>query len=626
MTSVSKKSEKASEAAASIFVITQEDIERSGMTSIPEVLRIVPGLNVAQSGSHQWAISARGFNDQFANKLLVLIDGRSVYTPLYSGVYWDVQDTPLQDIERIEVIRGPGATQWGANAVNGVINIITKNAKYTQGGLVSSTAGNVDRSLNTVRYGTQISENGYIRTYAKYDERDEVRTARGLGAHDAWNKAQAGFRADLKPEDDQKFTFQGDVYRSGQDYALNLPYVAGVIPTNTHEKVSGGNLMGKWNKKNSSTSEIDLQLYYDAARRNNLVFDSNVQTADIDLQHTWTELQSHEIISGVSYRLVKSDVDGTSYIKFAPSSRLDNLFSAFAQDKITLNPNDLFLTLGSKFEHNDYSGFEFQPSARLSWLIDGKQTLWGSISRAVHTPSVSDDSADSRYIIGPVGGGVILARSGDKNTEAEDLIAYEIGYRIQPASNISIDSSLFYNDYNNLLLGSVRGTSGLLDDPILGGNHFIQTVFPVSAGSAHVWGGELTAKWNPADYLELVGGYTLQQLKFDQGDPYGLSFGGKSPQQQFNIRSTVFFPHDVEWNTAVYYTDSLKAADIYTSTGTPAYTRLDTRLAWQALEGLELSLVGQNLLDKSHKEFNGFLYQSSSEIPRAYYGNVTWKF
>lgn len=622
VTSVSKTSEKASEAAAAIYVIMPEDIHRSGMTSIPELLRMVPGLNVAQSGSHEWAISSRGFNDQFANKMLVLIDGRSVYTPLYSGVYWDVQDTPLEDIERIEVIRGPGATQWGANAVNGVINIITKNAKDTQGGYLSETVGNVDRSLTTGRYGAKLNDNTYARIYAKYDDHYQDRTASGSGAHDQWNTVQSGFRSDTKTADGSSFTLQGDVYHGGENYLLRP---ASLSSTNIREIVKGGNILGKWDDKISNTSDISFQMYYDDARRSNLIYDSNIQTFDADLQHIWTQFHGHEIVSGVSYRLVTSDVNGSPYLAFAPDHRADNLFSAFVQDKITLHADDVFLTLGSKFEHNDYTGIEAQPSARLSWLLDKQQTVWTSVSRAVRTPNVAEANSNTfvaPYTLSPL---VYLVRSGNK-TQAEELVAYEIGHRIQPRDNLSIDTSLYYNDYSRLVLGSLGSSAGPFSSAVLGSPYFVQYIVPVNSGAAHAWGGEVVVKYNPYQFLELKGGYSLEQLKFDQVDRFGSSFNGKSPQQQYNISATTLLPHNVTWTNALYYVDPLKALDLYSSIGTKAYCRLDTRLAWQAMDGLELSLVGQNLLYSSHKEFNGFLYQPSSEVPRTFYANVTWKF
>lgn len=632
ITSVSKRSEKASEAAAAVFVITQEDIRRSGMTNIPELLRMVPGLNVAQSGSHQWAVSSRGLSGQFADTLLVLMDGRTVYTPLYSGVYWDVQDTPLQDIERIEIIRGPGATLWGANAVNGVINIITKHAKDTQGGYFSQSAGNLLNSGTTARYGAKIGDNGHIRVYAKHDDYDSFETVSGVDARDPWRKTQGGFRSDWKNADNQSFTLQGDIYSSNEDFIVNLIQPAGTtVATGVADDTTGINILGRWNNKLSRTSDLTLQAYYDSAKRDNFVFDQHIQTFDLDAQHVWTASDKHEIVWGGGYRLIKSDITGNSnvpllipYVQILPQDQSKHLFSAFAQDKITLNPNDLFLTVGSKFEHNAFTGFEYQPSARLSWLVDEKQTVWGSVSHAVRTPNIGSTSnlqqiAAPTLLPGPTL--AFLTQVGNGSAKSEELNAYEIGYRVQPQKNLSIDASVFYNDYSRLIIGTA-GTPFV--EPVIG--YVLVPISPLNVGTAHTWGGEATAKWHPTSSLELTASYTLLQMKFDQPDPLGYNFAGKSPQQQLNASATVQLPHNVEFTTSAYYVDELTSVDLNTGQNVDAYTRLDMRLAWEPMDNVELSLVGQNLLVARHQEFAGFAYQNSSQVPRSVYGNVTWKF
>jgi iron complex outermembrane receptor protein len=626
VTSVSKKAEKESEAAAAIYVITQDDIRHSGMQSIPELLRVVPGLDVAQSGSHQWAITARGASGQFSNKLLVLIDGRSVYTPLFSGVYWDVQDTPLQDIERIEVIRGPGATLYGANAVNGVINIITKNAKDTQGGLVSVTAGNQENALTTVQYGTKIGNDAYVRLYAKHDEHAQIRNIQNAGADDEWNKQQVGFRADWKVGEAQKFTVQGDIYRGDDDYVFNLP--ASLTASNPNEKISGGNITAKWGNKLSKTSDTTLQIYYDNAKRDGGLYGNNIQTFDVDLQNIWTAIDGNEITWGAGYRLVESDAIDNPYITFFPAFHSDSLFSAFVQDKITLHPKDVFLTIGSKFEHNDYTGVEVQPSVRLSWLVDSRQTVWSSVSRAVRTPSIGASSA--QYTIAQIpsvhGTDPTYLTRLPATTDSEKLVAYELGYRIQPTDKISIDVSTFYNNYSNVVIGSLEAPTGPFTSPILGNPYYLVPLVPNNMGKAHSWGVELSAKWHPTYYTEFSANYTLLQEKYDPAHSVGFSYAGLSPQQQFNIQSTFKLPYDVEFNSALYYVDKLSAVDRSTGAGIPSYFRLDARLAWKALDNLELSIAGQNLFDNSHPEFAGFLYQNSSQVPRTFYGNITWKF
>lgn len=616
VTSVSKRSEKASEAAAAIYVVTQDEIRRSGATSIPEALRMVPGLSVAQSGARQWAISSRGFNDQFANKLLVLIDGRSVYTPLFSGVNWDVQDTLLEDIDRIEVIRGPGATLWGANAVNGIINIITKSAEDTQGTVTSLTVGNQINAIVSGRHGAKIGDNAHVRMYGKHNDYQEVPNLAGGGARDAWNKSQSGFRADWEGAEGRSYTLQGDLYRMGASALVTVPFGVGSNVVPNRETLSGANILGRYTNTLADNSEVSFQAYYDLARRDNFIASQTIQTFDLDGQYLTNLSDRHELIVGAGYRFINYKNEGNTYLRFADTNHVDHLYSAFIQDKITILKDELFLTLGSKFEHNEYTGFEFQPSARFSWLIDDKQTFWGSVSRALHTPD-RGTASDSQLIVGLAGANTYLTRVGNDALDSEELIAYELGYRIQPASNISVDAAVFYNDYDNLFLGS-QGTPFAQTGGL--GAYVVVPIIPVNTGSARSWGGELSFKWNPYENVALSAAYSLVDLKFDQADPLGFSFAGKSPEQQFNTMATFTLPHNLELNTAAYYVDELRAS------GTDHYVRLDARLAWQATENMELSLVGQNLLDNQHPEFTGFLYQSVSQVPRAVYGNVSWKF
>ena len=354
ITSVSKKAEKANEAAAAIYVITQDDIRRSGLTSIPELLRMVPGLTVAQAGAHDWAVTARGFNDQFANKLLVLIDGRTIYSPLFSGVIWELQDTLLADIDRIEVIRGPGATQWGANAVHGVINIITKNAKDTQGGLLTASAGNMVKSDDGGRYGVKLGNDSYARVYAKYTDNAAEYDVCGSRSGDAWQKRQAGFRSDSKLTTSDALTMQGDVYETHEAVNHLFPMLSAPYRYYNPEDIqaSGGNLLGRWTNTLSALSSTTTQLYVDNTQYKTSIFGYNATTLDFDFQHTWTGWDSHEVIWGAGYRLIADHVSPSSLFSLSPREREDSLYSAFLQDKITLNPKDLFLTLGSKFEHN----------------------------------------------------------------------------------------------------------------------------------------------------------------------------------------------------------------------------------------------------------------------------------
>lgn len=622
VTSVSKKSEKASEAAAAIFVITQDDIRRSGATQIPDLLRMVPGLSVAQAGSHKWAVSSRGFNDHFANKLLVLIDGRSVYTPLFSGVYWDAQDTLLEDIERIEVIRGPGATLWGANAVNGVINIITKHSKDTQGGIAALTTGTQQDALMRTRYGTKIGDNGYVRAYAKYDDYEAMRSMTDTNARDQWNKEQSGFRADWKTAESQSYTLQGDIYRSGQSSrgilpSLGAPYLNSV---QDREIVRGGNMLGRWNYQHSKESDVTLQIYFDNVQRKNVVFADKRNTFDFDFQHAWSPAGRHEVVWGGGYRLVRDDIVGSYYLQFTPPKRSDNLFSAFVQDKIAIVPDKFFITLGSKFERNDYTGFEYQPSARATWLINSKQTLWGSVARGVRTPNrAADDSslllATFPFLAVP---SAFYGTTGNRHARSEDMIAYELGYRVFPADKVSLDIATFFNKYNNLVTNNI-GSPTVVSIP--GFAPF--ALIPVSPGndnSGRTYGVEVAANWEVTPIWQLSAAYTFLDMKLKHPDNPGFTFAGKSPEQQVNLRSTLRLPHNVEVNNAIYYVDDLRGASV------SDYIRFDMRVAWKPIESLELSVVGQNLLDSEHPEFTGFVYQNNAQVPRAVYGNATWKF
>lgn len=621
VTSVSKKSEKASEAAAAIFVLTAEDIQRLGATSIPEALRVVPGINVAQAGSHQWAVSSRGFNDQFANKLLVLIDGRSVYTPLFSGVWWDVQDVMLQDIERIEVIRGPGGTLWGANAVNGVINIITKKAGDTQGGIASLTAGTHERAEVATRYGTKLGDAGAVRVYAKYNDRDQQRSLTDTGAQDDWKKEQAGFRADWKGAEKHDFTLQGDIYTVSEMLPWNLPSLS-APPTEfslQDKNPHGGNVLGRWHYNQSAESDLTLQMYFDRAVRDHLGDDST-DTYDVDFQHVWTGVERNEFIWGIGYRLIDNSLADTIYYTQLPLDRKDSLYSAFLQDKIAIVPNEFFLTLGSKFEHNEYTGFEYQPTARFTWLLNDKQTLWGAVSRAIHTPSSStqDGTLALAYNPPPPIGGFITSQ-GNPQLESEELIAYELGFRTEVMDKAYVDTTVFYNDYDKLFLGALNSGAATVVGTGPFAPYLLIPIIPGNDNSGRSFGFEVAANWDVTTNWQLASGYSFIDLDFDK--PFvGFSFEGKEPQQTFNVRSTLRLPYNLEMNNTVYYVDSLTGARI------PNYIRLDSRLAWKAMEGVELSLVGQNLLDDQHPEFSGFVYQNSEQIGRSVYGNVTFRF
>lgn len=631
VTSVSKKEQKQTEAAAAIYTITNEDIRNSGATAIPELLRVVPGITVTRSANANWTVTARGFNSQFSNKLLVLMDGRTLYSPLFSGVIWDVQDTMLEDIDRIEVIRGPGATLWGANAVNGVINIITKDSAKTTGGLAVASAGNQVRGIASVRYGGKIGEDSHYRAYAKQTEYNSEFAATGGSANDDWGRSQFGFRTDSKITDSDTLNIQGDYYRNKEDANFTIPdLTAGPTYTSAANDIEakGYNLMATWEHTASEESVATVQTYVDYTDYRTSFFNDTTLTLDIDAQHNYSAWDGHDIVWGLGYRMIRSENDPTAQFALTPTTRTDSLFNAFVQDEIALIDDELYLTLGSKFEHNDYTGVEIQPSARIAWLFDeggkglwGKeQTLWASVSRAVHTPSRY--TSDAQLSFGVIPPGVLptlIQYQGNNNVDSEELIAYELGYRINPSRFSSLDFAAFYNDYDKLF----RDTLGTPFGPVFPGPYAVQPVSAQNTNAAKSYGLEIAAKWRPLENAswELAGSYSYIQTIFDNKDGgISSSFQGRHPKHQFNVRSTSNLTDELKMTNALYYVDELNGI------GIDDYYRFDTRLAYTLTDDIELSLVGQNLLDSRHQEFAPFQFRGNTEIGRSVYGSVAFQF
>ena len=589
ISSVSKKKESLSDAAAAIFVITQEDIRRSGSTSIPEALRMAPNLQVARVDANQYAITARGFNGTAANKLQVLIDGRSVYTPLFSGVFWDVQDVMLEDVERIEVISGPGGVLWGSNAVNGVINIITRSSQDTQGTLLSVGGGNLE-SEAAARYGGKLGENTSFRLYAKGFDRDNTERANGANVHDSWNKQQAGFRLDSAIAND-KLTLQGDVYDGSIDQAVN-----------SDKSISGANLLGRWSRALQGGDNIQVQTYFDRTRRDYPgTFSEELDTYDIDAQHHLKLLKNHDIVWGGGYRLMQDHVDNSASLAFRPTNRRLSLANLFVQDSIALSQR-LKLTLGAKLERNSYTGLEFQPNVRLAWKLNDQSLLWSSISRAVRTPS----RIDTEFF---VPGNAPFLLVGNKDFESETLTAYEIGYRAEPASNVSFSISTFYNVYDELR-SIERGAGGGF--PFVFGNKM----------EGNTYGVEMWGNYRVNDWWRLSAGYNYLKkeldVKSDSTDTTSIPGSETDPRYQFSLRSTMNLAHNIELDIALRSIGGLSSDDV------PHYTALDARIGWIMAKGVELSLSGFNLLDQRHPEFDSA--PSRSELERNVYLKMLWKF
>ena len=568
VTSVSRREERLSDAAASIYVITNSDIRRSGATSIPEALRLAPNLDVARADTNQYAISARGFNNVLANKMLVLIDGRTVYTPLFSGVFWEAQDVMLEDVDRIEVISGPGATQWGANAVNGVINIITRSASATQGTLASISAGTRE-SGGAARYGGKLGDsfgdNGYYRVYGKYFDRQHSNLFSGVGVRDASQRGQMGFRADWARERDE-FTVQGDAYEGDIDQ----------VPS--ERTISGANLLGRWNRALGDGSSLHLQGYYDRTERfHPNTFRETLDTLDLEFQHALKTGGSHRLQWGGGYRRSNDRVDNFPANAFMPATRDMSWGNVFAQDEIALR-SDLQLTLGAKAEHNPYTGMEFLPSARLGWHLSDTRLLWGSLSRAVRAPSRID-----RELFIPGAPPFLLAGGPDFQSEVSRVM--ELGYRSQPSKVLSYSATLFHHDIDKL---RSLGTSpaGLVWQNNLEGR----------TTGVEAWG-----VWQAASRWRLSGGFVVmqQRLRVKPGtvDLGGLASLGNDPSHWWSLRSAWDISDQLELDVMLRHVGSRSTPRV------PSYNVADARMGWRLSRKLELALTLQNLFDPNHAEW-----------------------
>jgi len=617
--STSKKAKSLNNSPAAIFVITQNDINRIGATSIPEALRLAPGLDVSRIDSNKWAVSARGFNGRFSNKLLVLIDGRSIYTRAFSGVYWENNGVMMEDVERIEVIRGPGATLWGANAVNGVINIITKHSADTQGGLLIAGGGTKEQGFGAFRYGSQLNANTTAKAYIKGFKRDENTLQSGGGAGDNWDKVQGGFRLDSQLNKKDSLTLQGDAYRSAINQKTTLPLLTSPYQSTFNETIDsfGGNLLGRHQHIYSPTSEHTLQIYYDFYERNETIFKENRHIIDIDFQHRFSWLNWNDFIWGVGYRYNHDNFSENYIAKATPSSRNNQLFSAFLQDEITLINDALWLTLGSKVEHNDYSGFEYQPTARLMWIPHHQHRLWGAISRAVRTPSRLDHDISILVRTIPTAGKPVTATfSGTPDFNSEKVISYELGYRTTFIDNVSIDLTSFYNEYWSLISSTpqplrTNPSTGLTDRQTIINNQATTTTY----------GFEIATVWQMLEWWRWDANYSL--LKTKVADRFKNDF---SPQQRVSLRSSMSLKQNIDLDILFRYVDSSIATGIIGTTHIKDYVSLDLRLAWHPVNNLELSLVGQNLLAGKHLEYRQEFITSATEIDRGMYGKMAWSF
>lgn len=619
VSSAARKPQKLEDTAAAIHVITRQDIRRSGMTSLPELLRMVPGMQVARIDGGTWAISSRGFNAKNSDNLLVMLDGRVLQTPTFTGVYWDAQEVVLEDVERIEVIRGSGGALWGANAVSGTINIITLPASATQGGMLSGGAGNYEHQ-GTARFGGELGETGHFRIYARDSAQSNFKQTSGIGAHDRHDLRSAGFRTDWDLHGGDSLTVQGDTYSGGSDHtgtAVSLlpPYGT---PAGYTIDLKGSNLLARWKSALSSTDEWALQFYYDTYERRYFNLGEQRNTADLDFQHRFRWGGWHDIVWGGGYRQTRDSMDNTFAVSYVPANRTDRVASAFFQDEIALNGDSLHLIAGSKFEHNGYTGFEVQPNLRLRWKIDERQTAWAAVSRAIHTPSRTD--ADSRVVAVVVkpGATVFATRlQGNPAIQAEHVLAYEAGYRSQLTEQVQTDVAAFYSEHRHLMTierGANFPEAGYTVIPLVFGNR----------ANATTHGLEWSGSWRPTGRWQFKAAWTWLKMNIrrdvNSTDTSIESEVGRSPQNQLQFHALHSPVDNVDLGASLYYVDSLPSLNV------PAYTRLDARIGWRIQRDLELSLTGRNLFDPGHPEFINTPGPRTSEIPRSFFGGATWRF
>lgn len=634
VTSVSRQVSSVGKSPTAVFVITNEMIRRSGVTTIPEALRMAPGVQVARVDSNKWAIGIRGLNARFNRNLLIQIDGRSVYTPFFAGTYWDIQDVMLQDIERIEVIRGPGATVWGENAVNGVINIITKKAGETQGTLVSAGGGTEERGFVSARYGAKVNDDLSYRIWGKGFERDTgFDTALPLepagDANDAWRQVRGGLRIDWAASACDHITLQGDLYdgESEGGPASRIPAPLGNVdprfnfrqPLRDEDQYYGGNVLTRWTHEVSEESSWSLQLYYDRSVRNARLFDYALDTFDIDFQWNYPLGPDHNVIWGAGYRFHSDEFRrgvsaGVTPIEISPSARDFDIASAFIQDEITLLDDLLYFTVGTKLSINDFNNLQVQPTGRLLWTPDERQAVWGAVSRAVRTPART--THDITFRQPGFGTGTFPTVFGNTAFDSEVLLAYELGYRAQPTDAFSWDIAWFYNDYQGLQTQEARP--------------FVGTTFPLPFANGmdgETYGIELTANYQMSDGWRLYGAYTFMRIQLHR-DP-SLTFAGdpevaegQSPRNQVYLQSSWDIGCNTDFDLIGRYVDQLTGFG--NKGNVPNYVALDARLAYRPNSSWELALVGQNLLDSSHREFHDSLIPGT-EVQRGVYGMVTSK-
>ena len=641
VTTVSREESTVGKSAAAVYVITQEDIRRSGATAIPELFRMVPGMSVASIDGNKWAVASRGFNNRFAKALQVQVDGRTVYAPLTGGVFWDTLDYPLADIERIEVIRGAGASLWGANAVNGIINIVTKSSKDTLGGYATAGGGNVVQSLGEFRLGGRLNDQTTYRVYGKASNSDKQFSSDG-DSNDQWWRATGGMRLDWQPDKNNLVTIDGSYTRSaaGADDRFSLssgpPYSRNIAEVETRDTE---HILAQWSHKMDSGSNWTLQGYWD---RYQLIGDSTYRdsrwnTFDVDFQYQFALGTRQKMMWGLGYRHISATLENSKPDSGYSLTWLENhpqseLFSGFLQDEIALVPDRLTMTLGSKLEHNSFTGWEGQPSGRLLWSPTKRQSVWTAVSRAVRTPSLTEDDVQLTLPSASSSAKSTTRLTANRDLQAEEVFAYEMGYRVQATEAFSVDTALFYNVYRDLR-GNRTNTAlaHTVQGILLGASQFQNNM------SGETYGVELSANWRITDWWQLRGSYSYLQMNLHGDQSLSAAsrtssekgIEGTTPQQQVYLQSSWNIGRNVELDLIGRFVDRLSGFNPSGITGVSDtvndYVSLDARLAWRPRKNLEFAIVGKNLLDSRHAEFgtNPFVRSPLVEIKRSVYATVT---
>jgi len=625
VTSVSKKEQKLAKTGAAIFVITQEDIRRSGATSIPDLLRMVPGVDVARVDHSNWAVSIRGFNNVYANKVLVLIDGRSVYHPAFSGVLWFAQEEPLEDIERIEVIRGPGGTVWGANAMNGVINIITKSAEDTPAGLLTAGGGTDLQGEGLLQYGGKAGSKGDYRVFGSYSNQGKSDPADSDPPADARRLAQGGFRSDWRLSDRDLLTVEGGYRKVNGSETITgvLPQTLSALGTYAQALGDqGGNVLGRWTHTFAKGSDMSLQAYFDKSDAFANGGHDFATIGDIDFEDHLSAGTRNDVVWGVTYRADANRFAGNSLVTLHPLSRTDSLYGAFVQDEITLSKT-LTLTVGAKFEHNGYTGYENEPSAQLVWSPNSRNTLWISAAKAIRQPSSIDNGLEavSAFVPLPQGAFGLVTVFGNPNSKVEQLRDFETGYRAQINRWLSVDVTGFLSFYQNLQTSEPE-TPFLVLTP--GPPHLVLPLVYQNLAHARNYGAEAFATWNVTDRWKLSPGLTLLNMSVRRDrsseDAVIEQTAGYSPRRSFQVRSFINLGRRFEWDQTLGYTGPLAVGNI------PGYVRLDVRVGWRLGEFMEFSVTGQNLLEPRHAEFPDSQLIDNMLDQRSFFGKLTWHF